>query len=208
MTLFRHPIIVLDTETAGLPEQPGAKPIEVAAVVLGTDGRIVEEYSSLVRSYDTPEPPSYANFALQLTGIKWEEVLAAPTVETVLAELEALAARHNTRFVAAFNRDFDRLMMGRLGWKDEWKWCRCIMLRAMIPHMRDAGKLWASNPRHPQYNPDLPYLFPPLSPNGKGKMSVTEFFGLEIEGDAHRALADAKVSARVMVEIVKREAGS
>jgi DNA polymerase III epsilon subunit-like protein len=206
--LFRHPIIVLDTETAGLPSEPGAKPIEVAAVVLGTDGQIVEEYSSIVRSYDTPEPPAYAHYALDLTGIRWEEVLAAPTVESVLADLEALSLRHRTRFVAAFNREFDREMMRRLGWADDWRWCRCIMLRAMIPHMRDGGKLSPANPRHPQFNAEVPYLFPPLVPNGKGKMSVTEFFGLEIEGDAHRALADAKVSARVMVEIVKREAAS
>jgi DNA polymerase III epsilon subunit-like protein len=202
--LFAYPILVLDTETSGLPQHPGARPIEVAAVVVGTDGAILEEYSSLVRSHEEPEPPFHAHFALNLTGIRWEEVLAAPTVDQVLADLEALAGRHCTRWVAAYNRDFDREMMRRIGWGGDWKWCSDIMLKAMLPWMAEAKVLAHSDPYHWQHNPDLPFLFPPLCPNGKGKMSVAEFFGVEVVGIAHRALSDARVAARVIVEIQRR----
>ena len=69
MTLFRHPIIVLDTETAGLPEQPGAHRLEEAAALIDCRG--------MQLTVDQAEAVLIAGAALLLRGA-WKRAWDAP----------------------------------------------------------------------------------------------------------------------------------
>ncbi|MCI0347118.1 MAG: hypothetical protein L0221_17030, partial [Chloroflexi bacterium] len=74
MSLFRAPMVVLDTETTGVPKKhPWAEAIEFAAVLLDPDGAEVDTFSTLIRpAYMGPE----IDEALAVNHITREELLS------------------------------------------------------------------------------------------------------------------------------------
>lgn len=77
------PVIILDTETTGLPHQPWTRVIELAAVALDADGVELSSFSSLVRP-DVLD--ARAEHALSVNHLDPAELRRAPTAYTVWAD--------------------------------------------------------------------------------------------------------------------------
>lgn len=191
--IFRSPIIVLDTETTGFPSMGWAHVIELGAVLLDCDGAELGHFTQVV---NPPVLDGRADKALSINGIPREEILAAPNTQTVNSRFLTWAAGATAvlPFVTAFNVDFDRPMVWRMGL--DLRWASCIMLRAM-EIMGPAGELKPADPMHPRYDPSRPYLWPSLAAAG-------EFFGVPPCEPAHRALSDARRAAGVAIAIQRR----
>lgn len=187
MALLRSPWLVIDTETTGLPREPWTRPCEIAAVLLDVHGEPAAEWSSLVC---VPCPPG-ASAALLLTGITREEISAAPPPDAVGEAFSRWRAAHGASEVqiTSFNTGFDAPMMKRL-WPEVGPWGPCIMLTA-TGVMGRAGAL-------------------PLWDTGAPKWAKLEeaarFFGITQDDGAHRAMADARVAAALLVALAKRRA--
>lgn len=81
MNLF--PCVVLDTETSGLPHQPWARVVELAAVVLDADGTEVSAFTSLVQ----PNVLDYRTApALAVSHLTERELRTAPPAHQVWAD--------------------------------------------------------------------------------------------------------------------------
>ena len=96
------PIAVIDFETTGVSPGQGARATEVAIVLLGRDGQVVDRFQSLMKSGAWIPP-----FITQLTGITNPMVAAAPDAARVMQEAarfvgDAPMVAHN----AAFDRKF------------------------------------------------------------------------------------------------------
>ena len=96
------PIAVIDFETTGVSPGQGARATEVAIVLLGRDGQVVDRFQSLMKSGAWIPP-----FITQLTGITNAMIAAAPDAARVMQEAarfvgDAPMVAHN----AAFDRKF------------------------------------------------------------------------------------------------------
>lgn len=97
---MRGELVAVDLETTGL-DPARDEIIEIGAVRL-VDGEIVEEYSTLVNpGRAIPAPITH------LTGIRSEDVLDAPGIQTVLPQLKSFVGRapllgHNITFDTSF----------------------------------------------------------------------------------------------------------
>tara|TARA_R110000868_G_scaffold255275_3_gene511880 strand:- start:1517 stop:2095 length:579 start_codon:yes stop_codon:yes gene_type:complete len=192
MSLFKNQIIVWDTETTGLPRDQWAAVVDLGAVLVDTSGEIVSEFECLVLPDILDER---ADFALSISGLT-PNVLRSEGL-TVQGALERVgiwrraAVPDVPSYHTAFNVGFDKPMMYRMG-IDFQNWGPCIMKVAQA-EMGRAGAL-------PQFSNGA-YKFPKLS-------EASEFYGVPMEEPAHRALADAKTAARIMVVIQKRRMGA
>ncbi len=92
-------LAVLDFETTGLSPQQGARPTEIAVVIL-RDGQIVDRYQSLMNA-GVRIPWEIQ----QLTGITNDMVRGAPRVERVMAEAAEFVGDYP---IVAHNASFDR----------------------------------------------------------------------------------------------------
>ena len=193
MTLFKSPILVLDTETTGFADRDWSRVVEVGAVLVGCDGAEVACFESFVLPDILDER---ADGALAVNHITREMLADAPDAETVSARLESwiinlgdpLTSEPFTPYASAFNIAFDRPMLARMGWR--WnRWARCIMERAS-DIMGEEGLL--GERRNGRYR------WPKLS-------AAAEFFGVTVDGEAHRALTDARTAARIMACIRARD---
>ncbi len=177
-------IVVLDTETTGLPRHPFARVVEVAAVALDDAGREVGCFSSLVRATAAECDAGWE--ALAVNGIDPAMLLGAPGLLDVTEAFARWCAMHGG-VVTSFNVDFDRCMMERTFDSLSLAWGPCVMLRAMEV-MGPAGALPASPGRLAARGQR--WKWPSLR-------EAMEHFGVEREGDAHRALSDARGAAGV-----------
>ncbi len=100
-------LVAIDLETTGLEED--AEIIEVGAVAFDLDGRIHDRFESLVRA-NRPVPP----WIEQMTGIRSEDLRAAPALAEVLPILRAFVGEGP--FVA-HNVPFDLGHLRRAGWR-------------------------------------------------------------------------------------------
>jgi ATP-dependent DNA helicase DinG len=99
------PVAFVDLETTGLAPHDGAEILELGAVLVDPGADRVRTLSTLVRPKGVV-PPAIA----RLTGIRPEEVAAAPPLDAVRdAFLDALAGR----VIVAHNAGFERLFLGR-----------------------------------------------------------------------------------------------
>jgi len=184
MSLFSAPIIVLDTETTGF-HQPWARVVDLAGVVVETDGSIRPEPFSCLIHPDILD--DRATEALKISGLE-RDYIASNGIATVYAVglWRKWVAAQDTPFLTSFNVGFDRPHIERMGIL-EGRWCNCIMLAA-TEAMGRAG----------------------LTPYKYGKYQwvklekAADFYGVELVQPAHRALSDALTAARVMVEIRRR----
>jgi len=169
-------IAVIDFETTGLAPSQGARATEVAAVLV-REGRVVDRYSSLMRS-GAYVPP----FIEQLTGISNQMLRDAPPAGEVMREVLAFTrgcarVAHNARFDEAF-----------------WSHERALALGA--PDDDEDG------PSGFSCTMLLSRRLYPECPNHRLGTLAAEF-GIDCAGRAHRALADAEVTAQLWLRIVR-----
>ena len=94
------PIAVIDFETTGMSPAQGARATEIAIVLLGADGQVLDRFQSLVRTGAWISP-----FITQLTGITNAMVAAAPDAAGVM---QAAARFVGNAPMVAHNAAFDR----------------------------------------------------------------------------------------------------
>ena len=165
-------IIVLDTETTGLPFESRARVIEVGAVAISTDGNTLGEFSSIVNAPIGP----WATKALSICKIPERVIAAAPRAEkTWVAFLEWMSLYAPLSYVTAYNIRFDKELMARTFPDSVYlPWANCVMEMA-------AGKL--------------------VNRKQLALHKAQSMLNLEVTQDLHRALYDAKVAAAVMVAL-------
>jgi DNA polymerase-3 subunit epsilon len=191
VTLFRSPIVVLDTETTGFQEMLWARVVELAAVRLDLDGNLADTFASLVR----PEiHDARSAGAERVHGLTRAMLADAPAAGDVADRFRLWL---DGALVTSFNVAFDRPFVERMG-LDGLRWGPCVMERAM-EIMGPAGVLRRADPSHPRYRADREWLWPSLAVSAN-------YFGIAFEGDAHRALTDARVAAGIVVAIRRRAA--
>jgi DNA polymerase-3 subunit epsilon len=172
-----EPLAVLDVETTGFkPEHD--RMVEVA-VARFEAGELVRSWSALIN----PGMPMPAD-AAAVNGITDEMLAEAPRFSEVAVDIREACAGAQ---LVAYNESFDR-----------------GFLSAELQRNRQA--LW--------YEPDTPWLDPMVwireidryvRGKGRHKLGVScERHGVVVEGDLHRALADAVATGRLLQKISER----
>lgn len=188
--LLRFPLIVVDTETTGLLDDPDASPWEIAAVALDLDGVEIDTLSVMGRPCPWRED---MRRIVAFGGIDPDDVLVAPPLAERLPEVHGWLNRHldaGAR-LTAFNSAFDAPMLQRAGVKLQGReWAPCIMERAKREMGRAGALPWMS--RWQDWK--MPRLADEAAP----------YYGVEAQQPVHRALADARTAALVAVEIQRR----
>lgn len=183
--IFSRPLIVLDTETTGLPKDPDAQPWEIAAVLYDVDGIEQGAFSAMGCPAIFREP---MRRIIALGGVDPKMVLGSDPLAFGIADFRSWLALSPDARCTAFNVAFDRPMLQRVGVEVE-AWAPCIMERAK-KQMGAAGSLpwldWASD-----------WKMPKLS-------EAADFYGVPQQEPAHRALADARTAGLIAVEMAKR----
>lgn len=188
MTLLRTPVIVLDTETTGIfNKHPFARIWDLAAVVLDVDGSVIDTFEQVI----LPEVlDDRANDALKIGGVtqEWIRENGVLESEAILLWGRFLSAHPGAK-CTAFNIQFDRPMLKRCGLDDGIDWGPCLMRLAQA-EMGPAGAL-------PQWD-NGEYKFPKLS-------EAATYYAIPQHEPAHRALADAKTAADILLKIQHRK---
>ena len=167
-------IAVIDFETTGMSPSLGARATEIAAVLV-RDGRVVDRFASLMRSGQ--RVPAFIE---QLTGISNLMLAAAPPSAQVMREVSAFTRGCG---VVAHNASFDRAF-----WQHE---------RALAGVAGEAG-----DPAEFACTLLLSRRLYPEAANHK-LGTLVAFHGIEPTGRAHRALADAEVTAELWLRITR-----
>lgn len=159
---------VLDFETTGLSPAEGARPTEIA-VVLVEDGRITARFQSLMNA-GVRVPP----FIERLTGISNAMLRTAPPLAEVMAQAAEFAGErpllaHN----AAFDRKFWDDALARIGRQRRQEFHCSLLL---------ARRLYAQAPGHKLE-------------------ALARHLDLPVAGQFHRALADAEVTAHLLLHM-------
>lgn len=180
-----HTIAVIDFETTGMSPGQGARATEIAAVLV-RDGRIVDRFSSLMRSGAWVPP-----FIEQLTGINNRMLATAPPSADVMRDVLRFTAGCG---MVAHNASFDRAF-----WRQEAALAAAAEPGCEPDDAEFACTLLLSRRLHPEV------------PNHR-LGTLVEWHGITPTGRAHRALADAEVTAelwlRLTHEVQRRFAAS
>ena len=166
-------LAVIDFETTGLGPNQGGRATEIAAVLV-QGGKIVGRFQSLMNS-GTWVPP----FITQLTGITNEMLHAAPPARAVMHEVARFTkgcplVAHN----AAFDRAF---------WQAERARAECEADEADGAHAFACTLLLSRR------------LYPHAENHKLG--TLARLHALPSAGRAHRALADAEVTAHLLMRM-------
>lgn len=173
-------IILIDTETTGLPRDPWARVVELAAIALTDEGRELAAFETLIRQ----ECPAAAYQALRVNNLTREQIAAAPSVAEVRERwIEWLSPFSGVALMTSFNVEFDRTMLrrDRLAPKDD-RWGPCVMLESMAAMEAAEALEWMEWKQA--------YKWPKLA-------EAAAFFKVPVIGDAHRALTDARTAAGI-----------
>ncbi len=123
-------IAIIDLETTGLPSQPWARVMEVAAVAVGPNGHYLGDFSRMV----FPDPlDDRAKPALARSGIDALELAQAPKLADVLPEFTRWLENYSVQGVWSYNRAFDKTMLEREGVYLPWKGCVMRLARQCMP---------------------------------------------------------------------------
>ncbi|MEK8052827.1 3'-5' exonuclease [Ideonella sp. DXS22W] len=169
------PIAVIDFETTGSSPGQGARATEIAAVLVD-DGRIVGQYQSLIHT-GVWVPP----FIEQLTGISNAMLADAPPAAQVMREVLAFTAGCP---LVAHNAAFDRAF-----WRAE----------ALLACEGDATATSAVDASFACTVRLSRRLFPQAPNHRLGTLAA--WHRLPDAGRAHRALADATVTAHLLLRL-------
>lgn len=126
-------VVVIDFETTGLSPDQGARPTEIAAVMV-RNGRVVDRYQSLMNA-GVYVPP----YITELTGISNDMVRKAPPAAKVMAEVaefvgQAPLVAHN----ASFDRKFWDAELSRLRKRRNGEFvCSMLLARRLFPTAPD-----------------------------------------------------------------------
>ena len=183
--IFEDPIVVIDTETTGRSNQ--AEVVEIGAICLDEYGRIRSKFSSLIR-------PTVINAtareALAINKIPEEALQKAPfpsvVKEMFLSWYNDIPTQYDRPLCLAFNVSFDKRMLDNFGLR--LRWGRCL---SDITHLitKDAGAIFLNK----AYIPKTPNL-----------EEACSFFELTYPENAHRAIADAEVTAQIAILIASK----
>ena len=185
MKLFSDPIIIIDTETTGFFHE--AEVIEIGAVCIDEWGRERTTFSSLIKPNKLDRR---ATQALKINNIDPQALQTAPSPQTIADCFAQWAERIPTRngpvMCTAFNVAFDKRMLEKMGIHLRWGDCIRTLTNNL---MKRTGQQ-------------------PTNVKGKAKAPSLEeacsFFSIPYPHNSHRALIDAKVSAKVAIEAIKR----
>jgi len=157
------PIAVIDVETTGLFPFRHDRVVEVAAVIISTNGHIEREFVSLVNPSRDIGPSS-------IHGLTSEDILYAPHFAEIAAPL--LSAMDGTVALAAHNVRFDRQFL-----ESEFSRLKCPL-------------------------PDC-FSICTMQLAGGGKLAdCCQDYAIQLEGEAHHALADARAAARLLISLL------
>ena len=120
---------VIDFETTGMSPELGARPTEIAAVLV-RNGVVVDRYQSLMNA------GAHVPFEIQaLTGITNGMVRAAPGVDRVMGEVADFVGEHSlVAHNAAFDRKFWDAELSRLGRQRQGDFvCSLLLSRRLFP---------------------------------------------------------------------------
>ena len=178
-------VAVIDFETTGMSPAMGARATEIAAVLV-RDGVVVGRFASLMRT-GVRVPP----FIEQLTGISNRMLATAPPAVQVMREVAAFTrgcgvVAHNAAFDSGF-------------WRHELALAR-VDEDAAASAAGAAGQSFACTLL-------LSRRLTPEAPNHK-LGTLAQFHGIAPTGRAHRALADAEVTAELwlrLTQVVQRQ---
>jgi DNA polymerase-3 subunit epsilon len=164
---------VIDFETTGMSPAGGARATEIAAALV-CNGRIVGRYQSLMNSGAWVPP-----FIERLTGISNAMLAEAPPADQVMREVSAFVeglplVAHN----AAFDRAFWRAELALATGVDEYAAAGCGADRFVCTLLL-ARRLYPEAPNH-------------------RLGTLAEWHDLPRVGRAHRAMADAEVTAHLL----------
>jgi DNA polymerase-3 subunit epsilon len=126
-------VVVIDFETTGLSPDQGARPTEIAAVMV-RNGRVVDRYQSLMNA-GVYVPP----YITELTGISNDMVRKAPPAAKIMAEVaefvgQAPLVAHN----ASFDRKFWDAELSRLRKRRNGEFvCSMLLARRLFPSAPD-----------------------------------------------------------------------
>ncbi len=168
--------IITDVETLGFNAEK-AQVVEIGLSVLDGEEKEIAAFSSLVFADDAAIEAG--KDALDANKIDPDQIRTAPRIELVAAAmwdfLRPIYSAYPGILIHSFNVPFDRRFLVR----DPWMllaeyWGECIM---------DASKKAMGTSKFPSLD------------------RAIEHFGLKFEGDAHRALPDARMAAKVYSQI-------
>ncbi len=195
-----RPILSIDTETTH--RIPGlARVLELGAVLILDNGEIFE-FSSLVKPKHFD--PRECREALMINKIPVDEILRAPSeeevsrkfwewieyLEQVILPMHNISIKHQSWDWIGFNvRNYDGKILTEFPWNFPYHWDHDVMYLAQEV-MGQAGVL-------PQW-PDGSYKWPRLE-------EAKSFFGIPGNG-SHRAVADAKATLSIFLELQRRKA--
>lgn len=177
-------IIVLDTETTGIPEKdPLARIIEVGAVsVIWTGDRL--ELGSTFESLCNPGRLFYDRpgcwKALEVNGLSAEDIRQAPPSYHVGLELRRWVKAQDADALVAYGNDFDfdPLLLGAPEWL-----AAALCQIPLAPCIRTCARLKKGLDVYER---------------GYGLSQIMSDFSIAREGDAHAALSDAIGAARLL----------
>lgn len=172
--------MVLDVETTGLAADAWARVVEVGAVLFDPWGAELHAFSTLVRPavFDAEQ----AAEALRINGIAPADIEAAPpeahAVEALGAWMKLARARAASEVVVyAWGAEFDEDLLARMGFE--------VALQC--------GMMWACQS---------------LTRGDRPRMRLVDAagdLGVPVPAGLHRALADARLAARVMFALESRD---
>lgn len=174
---IRVPVVVLDSETTGLPHQGWARVVELGAVALDVDGVAISSFTSLVR----PDVLDHrAEQALQVNGLQPYELRRAPGAAEVWADFCAWGSRLPPTTdgmpyaTTSWRVNFERRLMSRtpgFGFMP-FDYCLWEVVKARRPKGRR--------------NPTLPQMCEELD------IDEANY------GPRHRALTDARIAGAIL----------
>ena len=165
-------IAILDFETTGMSPAHGARAAEVGIVMIES-GRIVDRYQSLMNAGQY-----LPSFITQLTGITNAMVQAAPPADTVMREAAAFVGAAP---LVAHNASFDSKF-----WLDELE-------RAGCPVAQPVASLFTCTVLLSRR------LYPEAPSHSLG--NIVRHLHLPPADKAHRALADAEMTAHLLLRM-------
>ena len=184
--LFSDPFVVLDTETTGVYNDSDL--IELAAVCVDERGRIRSRFSTLI---NPPKPVDPKLKALQVNNISLQDLKGAPSWEIVAPHFEgwlrAIPTTQGEVICTAFNSAFDRRMLDNHHFS--LRWGKCI--RSMS---NECMKAQNQQPKDKDGKNRAPSL-----------QEACAFFDIPYPENAHRALADAEVTAQVAIKAYRAQ---
>lgn len=192
------PMLVLDTETAGMPRDPWSGVVEIAAVVVDETGAELGAWSSLVKPRGADEMLGYFADPLPVCLISHADVLAAPGPREALAALGQLWVAHGKPRWCAYNQDFDREMLAALhGRALAVPWGPCLM-RASHAAMVAAEQRGEKT--------GLPWLDWKKDYKWPTAEEAAAWLGVPVQTPSHRALPDVRTEAAILVALTRRGA--